>query len=108
MAMTDAEFLEWVADRFVHVVGESPNVDFVHRLRMVAGNAALAEAEIAKLKSDRADLVEAMTAVLLAFNRVIFQLQTLPGDVLKPLQPAAMEAMADMAPALRLLARLQS
>ena len=31
--MKDKEFLEWLIDRLVHVYGESPNVDFIHRLR---------------------------------------------------------------------------
>lgn len=35
-ARREGEFLEWVADRLVHVYGESPNVDFVHRLREIA------------------------------------------------------------------------
>jgi hypothetical protein len=30
------EFLNWVADRLVHVYGESPNVDFVLKLRQIA------------------------------------------------------------------------
>ena len=34
--MTDSEFLEWVAARFVNVLDESPNVDFVLRLRKLA------------------------------------------------------------------------
>lgn len=29
-------FLEWIADRMVNVYGESPNVDFVLRLRLNA------------------------------------------------------------------------
>ena len=33
--MTDAAFLQWVADRFVYVYGESPNVDFVLRLKRI-------------------------------------------------------------------------
>ena len=31
--MPTDKFLDWVADRFVNVLGESPNVDFVQRLR---------------------------------------------------------------------------
>lgn len=27
------DFLDWIADRFVHVYGESPDVDFVHTCR---------------------------------------------------------------------------
>lgn len=34
--MTDKEFLNWIADRFVNVHGESENVDFVARLRVLA------------------------------------------------------------------------
>lgn len=34
--MTDREFLNWVADRFVNVLGESTHVDFVQRLRSIA------------------------------------------------------------------------
>ena len=34
--MTDKEFLSWVADRLVHVYGESENVDFVHKLRKIS------------------------------------------------------------------------
>jgi hypothetical protein len=32
----DAAFLDWLADRLVHVYGESPNVDFVLRLREIS------------------------------------------------------------------------
>lgn len=31
----DAEFLDWVAARFVNVIGESPHVDFVQRLKNI-------------------------------------------------------------------------
>lgn len=31
--MTDAEFLHWLAERLVYVYNESPNIDFVRRLR---------------------------------------------------------------------------
>ena len=34
--MTDAEFIHWIADRFVYAYGESENVDFVRRLRKIA------------------------------------------------------------------------
>jgi hypothetical protein len=34
--MSNKEFLNWIADRLVHVYGESPNVDFVHKLRAIA------------------------------------------------------------------------
>ena len=34
--MTDKEFLNWLVDRLVHVYGESPNVDFVHKLKAIA------------------------------------------------------------------------
>lgn len=33
--MSDKEFLNWLADRLVHVYGESPNIDFVHRLKSI-------------------------------------------------------------------------
>ena len=32
----DAEFLLWIADRLVFVYGESPNIDFVLKLRKIA------------------------------------------------------------------------
>ena len=34
--MTDADFLRWIAGRFVNVIGESENVDFVIKLRNMA------------------------------------------------------------------------
>jgi hypothetical protein len=34
--VSDREFLEWLIDRLVNVYGESPNVDFIHRLRKIA------------------------------------------------------------------------
>jgi hypothetical protein len=34
--MTDQEFLSWIADRLVYVYRESPNVDFVRKLRQIA------------------------------------------------------------------------
>lgn len=43
MKLGESEFLNWVADRFVHVYGESPNVDFVHDLRRLAQEAAKRE-----------------------------------------------------------------
>lgn len=33
--MNDKEFLKWVHDRIVNVYGESPNVDFLIRLREI-------------------------------------------------------------------------
>lgn len=34
--MSDKEFLEWLIDRLVHVYGESPYVDFIHKLNKIA------------------------------------------------------------------------
>lgn len=34
--INDKDFLNWIADRFVNVHGESENVDFVRRLRKMA------------------------------------------------------------------------
>ena len=34
--MTDRYFLNWLAERLVHIYGESENVDFVHKLRAIA------------------------------------------------------------------------
>lgn len=34
--MTDKEFLNWIIDRLIHVYGESPNVDFLLRLKKIA------------------------------------------------------------------------
>lgn len=34
--MNDKEFLEWLIDRLVHVYNESPNTDFIHKLRKIA------------------------------------------------------------------------
>ncbi len=36
--MQDRKFLNWIADRLVHVHGENPNVDYVHKLRRIADN----------------------------------------------------------------------
>lgn len=36
--MTDKEFLNWLEDRLVHVYNESPNTDFVLKLRQIADN----------------------------------------------------------------------
>lgn len=36
--MTDKEFLDWLADRLVYVYDESPNVNFVHKLKNIAKN----------------------------------------------------------------------
>ena len=41
MKKEDAEFLNWIADRLVSVHGESPNVDFVRRLRSIAETPAV-------------------------------------------------------------------
>ena len=37
--MNDKDFLNWICDRFVMVYGESENVDFMIRLRWIAGKA---------------------------------------------------------------------
>ena len=34
--MTDKEFLDWIITRIINVYNESPNVDFIHRLRKIA------------------------------------------------------------------------
>lgn len=34
--LLDAEFLHWIVDRLINVYGESPNIDFVHRVRSIA------------------------------------------------------------------------
>lgn len=34
----DKEFLNWLADRLVNVYNESPNVDFVLKLKQIADN----------------------------------------------------------------------
>lgn len=43
--ITTPDFLDWVADRFIHVYGENPNMDFIHclRSRSAAGRIALAK-----------------------------------------------------------------
>ena len=33
---SDKAFLNWLADRLVYIYGESPNVDFVNKLRCIA------------------------------------------------------------------------
>lgn len=33
--LLDAEFLHWIVDRLINVYGESPNIDFVHRLKRI-------------------------------------------------------------------------
>lgn len=35
--MNDKDFLGWIADRLIHMYGESPNTDFIIRLRKMAG-----------------------------------------------------------------------
>ncbi len=37
--MTDKQFLNWIADRLVFVHGDSPNTDYVRKLREI-GNAS--------------------------------------------------------------------
>ncbi len=39
--MTDVEFLKWIEERLIHVYKESPNVDFIHRLRSIIDNMGL-------------------------------------------------------------------
>lgn len=34
--MTDGDFLRWVHDRFVYVIGDSPNLDYVQKINEVA------------------------------------------------------------------------
>jgi hypothetical protein len=37
--MSDKQFLNWLIERLIYVYNESPNVDFIHRLRKIAENA---------------------------------------------------------------------
>lgn len=46
--MFTPDFLDWVANRFVNVHDESPNVDFVQRLREEAAKARLFIEELSK------------------------------------------------------------
>jgi hypothetical protein len=39
--VSDAEFLNWIADRLIHVHGEPENVDFLLRLRCMADDLEL-------------------------------------------------------------------
>jgi hypothetical protein len=52
--MTDKEFLSWVADRLVHVYGESQSVDFVHKLRKISQRTwvGLTDEEILSISAD--------------------------------------------------------
>jgi hypothetical protein len=59
MMNSDREFLEWLAERLVNVYGESPNVDFVQRLRVVA-------AGLPDNQPDTRERLEARLAELLA------------------------------------------
>lgn len=43
--VTYAEFLSWVADRLEHVYGDSPNMDFMRRLRELAASVVPADAD---------------------------------------------------------------
>lgn len=38
--MSDAEFLHWLYERLIYVYRESPNVDFVLRLKRIADAAS--------------------------------------------------------------------
>lgn len=49
--LRDVVFLNWIADRLVHVYGEHPNVDFVLRLREMAEEAAAKALGIDALKA---------------------------------------------------------
>lgn len=57
--MKDLEFLNWIADRLVNVYGESPNVDFVHKLREIA-DAPLQKA----LRNPSDELIERLVRAL--------------------------------------------
>lgn len=48
--MTEKQFLHWIADRLVHVYGESENVDFVLKLRKIADDVGEATALLEALK----------------------------------------------------------
>jgi hypothetical protein len=63
--MTDKEFLSWVADRLVHVYGESESVDFVHKLRKISQRKPLTDEGISDLwcKVSNTDFVTADTHV---------------------------------------------
>jgi len=36
--LTDKQFLEWIYERLVHVHKESPNYDYMHRLKEIVNN----------------------------------------------------------------------
>lgn len=36
MKLERKEFLLWLIERLIHVYGENPNVDFIHRLKEIA------------------------------------------------------------------------
>lgn len=74
--MKDDDFLNWVADRLVHVYGENENVDFVLKLRQVAARAgrSMPRHEYSQMVNELRDIPavqskrERIVSVLRAFN----------------------------------------
>ncbi len=67
--MEHKEFLNWIADRFVNVYGESGNVDFVIALRRRADEIESLRAENAKLKEDLANRTRQLSEVVLKLRQ---------------------------------------
>jgi hypothetical protein len=72
----DKEFLNWLADRLVHVYGENPNVDFVHKLRAIAKNADLEQIRLRPCVGLRDHQLTEEDAV--ALDRIIQSAEPLP------------------------------
>jgi hypothetical protein len=69
---TDSNFLNWVADRFVHVYGEREGVDFVIKLRDLADKAAWREAQPEAVEQPkRATMGATRTAINLAKSNAL-------------------------------------
>ena len=44
--MTDTEFLNWIYERLVHVHGETPNCDYMRRLRRIIASKSEAQSKL--------------------------------------------------------------
>lgn len=78
--MKDCEFVSWMADRMVHVYGESPNVDFVHRARAVAVRIEEQAREIERLESS----LKTAATVMKVLQSTVRQLKAQPSAMVLP------------------------
>lgn len=81
--LSDSRFLTWIADRLVHIYSESPNVDFVLKLRSIAKNMDKTNPQPDKAVVSR-DVLGQIYDGLAAITRKVHELEDLVTEYLNP------------------------